>query len=170
MIDNLVWFAIGIFISFIWQFIRERGHAVFGVKSQAVQELVTRVIRQYTTLSPLNMIHSGPTHQQVFSGGTVVLYFDEKVPPGFNPVGNVRSYVVWGKLKRLEAAHDLMTNLRGLGYEATIHEPLREFPPGTFILVRSNAFIDNGQAFRPHWIKMVYLQIKAARAAKKQTI
>jgi hypothetical protein len=170
MIDKLLWVAVGILSAFVWRFVRERGHAVFGVKDKAVQELLTRVVRQYTTLRPLNIIHSGPTHQQVFSGGTVVLYFNDKVPPGFNPVGNVRSYVVWGKRKRIAAAQDLVTNLRRLGYEATVQEPLQEFPPGTFFLVRSNAFIDNGQAFRPHWIRMVYLQIKAKQTAQKRNV
>jgi hypothetical protein len=166
MIEKLLLVGVGIFIAFIWRFVRERGHAVFGVKDRAVQEMMIGIISRYTTLLPLNMINSGPTHQQVFRGGTVVAYFDD-VPEIARLPKNVRSYVVWGNHRRREAVEELVKELHDLGYEATVHEPLREFPLGTFLMVRSDAFLDNAQAFRPHWVKMVFLQIMATRAAKK---
>lgn len=79
------------------------------------------------------------------------------------PPKNVRSYVVWGKARRKTAVEELVLELQHLGYEASICEPLQGFPPGTFIMVTSNAFLGSAHAFRPHWIKMAFL----AATAKK---
>ena len=142
---------------FLWRFVRERGHSVFGVEDARVQALMTNIIKRHTTLQPLNVINSGGTHQQVFRGGTVIAYFDDL--PGLAELPkNVRSYIVWNKERRRRAADELVLGLKALGYEASVHEPLKDFPPGTFLLVKSNAFLDSGHAFRPHWIKMAFLE------------
>jgi hypothetical protein len=153
------------FIAFLWRLVRERGHSVFGVQSSDVQKVMTEIIRRYTTLLPLNMINSGPTHQQVFRGGTVIAWFDNT--PGLHGLPkNARSYVVWGKKRRRMAAEELVRRLRDLGFDACIHEPLPDFPPGTFLMVKSDAFIDNAHAFRPHWVKMAFLEVMS-KANKK---
>lgn len=162
MLANLSLIAFGVFIAFVWRLIFDRGHAVFGVQNKNVQVLMTTIIRRYAWMYPLNMINAGPTHQQVFRGGTVIAWFD-KVPALLGLPKNVRSYVVWGKERRRMAADELVLYLRRIGYKAEIHEPLRDFPSGTFLMVTSDAFIDNAQAFRPHWIKMAVLEALAKR-------
>ncbi|MBX4197782.1 hypothetical protein KW782_00405 [Candidatus Parcubacteria bacterium] len=154
--------ATGIGLAILFRLVRDRGHALYGVTEGRVQKELTRIVRKYALLLPLNKIHSGGTHQQVFDGGTVIAHFDSDSAIAGLP-RNARSYVVWGKKRRRKAAEELMHSLWHLGYNATIHEPL-PFPSGTFIMVKSNAFIDNAMAFRPHWVKMAILD---ARSKKK---
>ncbi len=162
MINSILLVVLGMLIGFFWRFVLDRGHAVFGVQNQEVQQIMRRTIQRYTTLRYLHPIDSGPTHQQVFQGGTVIAYFDESPETNDLPK-NARSYVVWGKARRLQAARDLAKELTDHGFEASIHEPLKNFPPGTFFMVTSNAFIHHAPAFRPHWLKMAYLEMKAGK-------
>jgi len=148
-------FAAGIAVAILWRFVRDRGHAVFGVKDERVQSEVCRIFRRYTTLVPFNFLHTGPTHQKVFCGGKVICYFDPSPIIAKLPK-NVCSNVVWGRGRRKRAADKLVASLKALGYEASSHEPLPDFPADTldFILVRSDAFYDCALAFRAHWVVM----------------
>lgn len=154
--------VLGLLLAFLWRLIRERGHCVYGVADSGVQGVMKRVIARYTTVHPLNMINSGPTHQQVFRGGTVFSWFDN-VPGLADLPKNARSFVVWGKERRISAAVELASALRKRGYVTSIHEPLPGFPPGTFLMVKSTAFLDCAVAFRPHWIKMAFLEATAKK-------
>jgi hypothetical protein len=148
-------FAAGIVTAIVWRFVRDRGHAVFGVKDERVQGEICRILRRYTTLVPFNFLHTGPTHQKVFFGGKVICYYDESPIIARLPK-NVCSNVVWGRARRRRAAHKLVMHLQNLGYQTSSHEPLPDFPAGSldFILIRSTAFYDCAIAFRAHWVVM----------------
>ena len=163
MIHDICLVLLGAGLLGFWQFIHDRGHAVFGVKNAEVQSIVTNVVTRYTGLWPLHMIDSGPTHQQVYIGGTVMAWFSN-VPGVAGLPKNVRSFVVWGARRRREAAERLVFDLEMMrhGVEPEINQPLPNFPDNTFLLVTcDDAFIDCGIAFRPHWIVMMFLQATA---------
>lgn len=162
----IVVFVSGVIVSSLWRILWDRGHAVFGVKDQKVQSLMKRIIKKHVGLTPLHVINSGPTHQQVYSGGTVIAWFEKAVSISGLP-SNVRSFVVWGRRNRQKAARQLVAELVALGHTASIHQPLEDFPFDTFLLVKSSAFIDSGYAFRPHWIKMAFLDARAKSRKKK---
>ena len=160
MSSLLVGVGVGLLLALIWRFVRERGHSVYGVTDSTVQSALKSVITRYTTVHALNMINSGPTHQQVYRGGTVVAWFEDNAGIRDLP-NNARSFVVWGERRRRDAANALVASLKALGHTAAIEEPLVMFPAGTFLMVTSDAFIDCAIAFRPHWIKMAFLEATA---------
>ena len=158
--------ALGMLVAFLWRIIFDRGHSVYGVKSRDVQQLVSEVVRGHTGLRRLHTIDTGGTHQEVLSGGTVIAYFD-RVPGIGGLPRNARSFVVWGRRRRHRAVHELVIGLRNLGYKASDCEPLSDFPKSTFIMVTSDAFEGCAIAFRPHWIRMAFLDARARRAKRK---
>lgn len=162
MLIHLSYLVVGMAIVLVWQFVRDRGHALYAVKDECAQSVLADVVERYTALSALNMINSGPTHQQVMSGGTVFAWFDRTPDVDALPK-NARSYVVWGAKRRRRAAMELSSNLRRMGFNAKIHEPLPGFPRDTFLMVTSDAFVDSAHAFRPHWVKMAVLDALAKR-------
>src|SRR3954462_3795680 len=109
-------FILGIVVALLWRVVRARGHALFGVVDDRVQNAISQVVGEYTSLKVLHDLHTGPTHQRVFSGGTVVAWFERIIIERGLPK-NVRAYVVWGAGRRRKAATELVVRLVDLGFK-----------------------------------------------------
>lgn len=167
--DILLGIVIGIAVSLIWRWSLPQGHSIYGVKNKEVQDVVAKLISKYTTIKPfIEVDECFPIHQRLFTGGTVIAYYDD-VKEMVGIPNNVRSLVVWGTNNRVKAADELVSNLKSLGYAASTHEPMPDFPKGTFILVVSDAFSPGcGIGFRPHGIKMALLSATAGKSKNRK--
>lgn len=148
----------------LWKLVFDKGHCLYGVTDRISQEILRDVLKEFTRLRFRHPIDSGGTHQAVFSGGTVFAYFDREIPEDLPR--NARSYAVRGINRRQLVVSSLVSRLRSAGYDAQVHEPLQHLPRGTFLMVTSNAFIGHAHAFRPHWIRMAWLDWQAKRRSR----
>lgn len=125
----------------------DQGHRLFGVRDEKAHFVLLNILEYNGGLKKSWAFDAGQTHQVVMNDNmTVIAWFDPEV--GDLPK-NAISVAVNDPMFSAKVAVKV---LRGSGYSAEIHQPMKDLPDNTLVLVKTNALINSALVFRkPFW-------------------